>query len=263
MIGGTDGAHGLSEVDAYDTRTKQWRHATDLPTPRAFLGVAVGLDGRIYTMGGTPGAFYDLTSAEAYDEVTQRWVHLADLPMAREGLAAAAGADGRIYAIGGTQGGGDSRGPSYSVVDAYEPQTNQWQAVAPLRTPRQYLAAVRGPDGRIYAIGGAYTAAGLTTMEAYGPVIYLAPQSIPGGGTAVLTGTSFAASATVSVTWGAAPGGPLLGTGQTDKAGNLLHNIRIVIPQHVRPGQYAVTAEDNRSRYPVTAALSVVRLQAP
>jgi hypothetical protein len=185
------------------------------------------------------------------------------LPLARESLAAAAGPDGRIYAIGGGENGGDTLGPSYSEVDAYDPRTDQWQSVAPLGTPRQRLAAVRGPDGRIYAIGGADTAAGLATMEAYGPVINLQPQRIPVGGTAVLTGTNFAANATVRVTWGSTVGGPLLGTGHTDKTGTLLRSVKIVIPQGVRLGRYVVTAEDGRSRYPVTAPLAVMRGQAP
>ena len=259
MIGGSTGVDGLPEVDAYDIHTKQWTHVTDLPTPRAFLGVAVGLDGRIYTVGGTPGIYYDYTATEAYDVVTGQWTHLADLPWAREALAAATGADGRIYAIGGTEWSGDATQDRPHLRLSSMPTTRgrtsgrRWRRCA---RPAN-LAAVRGPDGRIYAIGGADTTAGLATMEAYGPVIHLMPAQSAPGHAVVLTGTNFAANATVAVTWGAIPGGTVLGTARTDRAGNLPHAVTVVIPPGVLPGHYMITAEDDRSRYPVTARVAV------
>jgi hypothetical protein len=276
VIGGSNGDEGEPEVDAYDIRTRRWTHVTDLPTPRGWLAVAAGPDGRIYAlggMGGTPGSWTDLATVEAYNVWTKQWVRLADLPSARQDLAAASGADGRIYAVGGTPYGvGDSPGPSSADVDAYDPHTNRWQVVSPLATARQDLAAARGADGRIYALGGygpiAPGASGpdvvLATVEAYGPVIHLLPPRAAAGSTTALTGTNFAARATVRVTWGSAPGRQLLGTGQTDAAGNLLHPITIVVPRDTGAGPYTITAEDDRSRYPVMATWTpTARLPTP
>jgi hypothetical protein len=265
-VRGPDGrvyAIGGDGVESYDTRQKRWTRVPDLPTGRTNLGAATGPDGRIYTVGGFVAPDFSVPTVEAYDVARQNWETLAPLPLARQDLGVAAGPDGRIYAIGGTQGGSVHGGPTYSVVDAYDPQSNRWQAVAPLRTPRQGLAAVRGVDGRIYALGGYSPTDILATVEAYGPLIHVTPQILTAGATVVLTGTNFAASATVSVTGGSAPGGQLLGSGQTDVAGTLLHPIKIIIPQGVRLGRYVVTVEDDRSRYPVTAPLAVVRRQAP
>ena len=43
---------------------------------------------------------------------------------------------------------------------------NSWTTVAPMPTPRYGLAAVSGPDGRIYAIGGDDGSSYLNTVEA-------------------------------------------------------------------------------------------------
>jgi Ca2+-binding RTX toxin-like protein len=50
-------------------------------------------------------------------------------------------------------------------VDAYDPATNTWEHKADMTFARSGLAAATGPDGRIYAMGGA----GLNVVEAYTP----------------------------------------------------------------------------------------------
>ena len=57
------------------------------------------------------------------------------MPTPRHILAAAAGADGRIYAIGG-----HDKGP-LNTVEAYDPGSDSWSAVAPMLTTREELAA--------------------------------------------------------------------------------------------------------------------------
>jgi N-acetylneuraminic acid mutarotase len=59
---------------------------------------------------------------------------------------------------------------SLAVVRAAPAERDGWSTAAPLGTARDYLAADRGPDGTIYAIGG-YDARGrpLRTVEAYNP----------------------------------------------------------------------------------------------
>src|SRR6266699_2790283 len=46
---------------------------------------------------------------------------------------------------------------------------SQWQSLTPLPTARNGPAAVLGPDGRIYALGGVNSSGNLTTVEAYDP----------------------------------------------------------------------------------------------
>jgi hypothetical protein len=73
-------------------------------------------------------------------------------------------------------GGADYFCQSVNTVAEFNVASDTWTMLAPLPTPRQQLAAVTGPAGKIYAIGGynggdsgcsgAHT---LTTVEAYSP----------------------------------------------------------------------------------------------
>src|SRR5205823_4005677 len=111
---------------------------------------------------------------------------------------------------------------------------------------------------RIYAMDGVNNPlGGLKSVEAYGPTIALAPASgIAGSGT-VLTGTNFAASASVSVYWGTVATGTLLATGATDASGALTAGVNVTVPA-ASPGAYAVTAVDNRSQYAVNTSYTVL-----
>ena len=66
--------------------------------------------------------------------------------------------------MGGTGQGGRTLG----TVETYNPQTNTWAAVAPMRTSRGNvgLAAVRG---KLYAVGGHDGIGVLHTAETYDP----------------------------------------------------------------------------------------------
>jgi len=267
-VRGPDGRIYLVGGGAYDTSRRRWTPVSAIPTTRDKFGAAIGLDGRIYVVGGYVDYTGTLAAVEAYNVSTGRWVTLRSLPEPRQDLGVAAGPDGRIYALGGATASGSVhfRNPSMSVVDAYDPHSDEWQAVAPLRTPRTALAAVQGADGRIYALGGvgphgsgsaASDEVGLATVEAYGPLIHVLPSDVALGSSAVLTGTNFAASATVTVTWGSTPGGRPVATGRTNRAGALLHPLRFHVPAGVAPGRYVVRAMDDRSRYPVIAPLAV------
>lgn len=147
----------------------QWKSITSMPTARSGLAVVLGPDGHIYAIGGFANNRY-LGNVEAYDPNTNTWIKLAAMPTARTSLAAVTGPDHLIYAIGGEANIGEGA-RSYNTVEAYDPTTNTWMTIAPLSISRTRLAAVLGPDGRIYAIGG-YTNFDpdpLNTVEAYTP----------------------------------------------------------------------------------------------
>jgi len=265
VMGANDG-QGMGAVEVYSPGDDRWTRLGDLIGGRGDFGVARGPDGRLYAIGGSPGSIYDLAVAEAYNVHTAHWTSLANMPTARRALAAATGADGRIYAIGG----GTAEGGPLATVEAYDVRTGRWSRVASLHTPRGGLKAVRGTDGRLYALGGAgggppsavrgtpiNPSDYLRVVEAYGPLLHTTPHRAAAGSSVVLTGTNFAASATVTVTWGGTPQGVALAIGHTNGAGALLHPLRFSIPAGTRPGQYVVTAKDDRSLYPVTVPLTV------
>jgi N-acetylneuraminic acid mutarotase len=161
----------LNTVEVYNPATNTWTAAAPMSRARVGLAAVLGPDGRIYAIGGfenTPFGPLPIKTVEAYDPATNQWSTVASLPTGRGYLTAAVGRDGRIYAIGGRAGGSGQRGGAFlNTVEAYDPRTNTWSTAPSLSAPRAGLAAVTGPDGRIYLVGGQdSTGNDLTTVEA-------------------------------------------------------------------------------------------------
>src|ERR1017187_9268505 len=81
--------------------------------------------------------------------------------------------DGRIIVLGGN---GNANNDDLASVAAYSPAHNTWQTLAPLPHARYGAAAVTGPQGKIYAIGGDFGGDSggngevtLQSVEAYSP----------------------------------------------------------------------------------------------
>ena len=168
-IGGDDDAGDiLATVEAYDTSAAAWSSVVPMSTPRTNLAASPGI-ARIYALGGSDGVG-PLATHEIYDPAAGAggaWSSGPALPTARESLAAVTGRDGNIYALGGYNGA------YLTTVEAFNPTTNAWitgaSAPPPMHTARFALAAVTGPDGLIYAIGGANASGALSTVERYNP----------------------------------------------------------------------------------------------
>ena len=102
----------------------------------------------------------------------QGWEPISQLPTDRWGLSAAV-VDDKIYIIGGTLTENE-RGPDgSSIIEAYDPQTNTWEQLTDMPTPRTYpyTAVV---NGIIYVFGGWYNEIGgklkyPVVVEAYDP----------------------------------------------------------------------------------------------
>jgi Kelch motif len=166
-IGGNGGSGPVATVEAYNPASPGWSAVVAMPTPRLNLAATAGT-ALIYALGGTNG-IGPLATHEIYNPAAGpggAWSSAPPLPTARSGLGAATGRDGNIYALGGYDG-------SYlTTVEAFDPTTMSWLtgASAPpaMPTARSGVAAVTGPDGRIYAIAGQNSSAqALTTVEAY------------------------------------------------------------------------------------------------
>jgi N-acetylneuraminic acid mutarotase len=144
-------------VQVYDAAGKQWKNAVPIPEPLHHPGVAA-LDGKIYVVGGFAGSFAKrnpLDSVWQYDPTADRWERRATLPTKRGALAAAA-LDGRIYALGGERFAAAGGGQAYEpVADAavYDPKTNAWEVLPPMRYRRDHLVA-GAIGGRLYAVAG-------------------------------------------------------------------------------------------------------------
>jgi len=90
---------------------------------------------------------------------------------ARAYLGAATASNGLIYAIGGENALNPNVLQDLGTVEAYSPTSNTWNDnLAPMPTPRHFLAVVTGSDGLIYALGGETEQNQiLNNLEAYDP----------------------------------------------------------------------------------------------
>lgn len=141
----------------FDTVTRNYSRLPDLPTELA-AGQLEYLNGRLHYVGGTNLArTTDLGSHYVLDmnaDVTT-WTTAAPLPLGRHHMGSAV-LGGKIYAVGGQTGQTGKAGIStLDNVDAYDPATDSWHTVAPLKLPRSHISdSTFVMDGRIVVAGG-------------------------------------------------------------------------------------------------------------
>ena len=147
--------------------TITWSAKTSMPTARTWISAAVQ-GGRLYVFGGLSSTT-KLNTVERYDPALNAWEARAAMPTARYGSAAVS-LNGLIYVIGGV----NASNQISAIVEVYDPAQDAWSAAAAMPTARCRLAAVAGPDGKIYALGGSTSSTlDLTgysaVVEAYDP----------------------------------------------------------------------------------------------
>jgi len=166
-IGGNTEGQMLPIVEAFDPQTGAWAEMAPMPTARSAPGVAV-LNGKIYVTGGFSSERDSVNTVEVYDPQTNTWATAPPMSEKRR-VHGVAALGGKIYAAGGLGDDGPPTSRGLSSVEVFDPQTNSWSAVAPMRAERWCisLTAVRG---KLYAVGGCNdTADSLATVEAYDP----------------------------------------------------------------------------------------------
>lgn len=167
-------------IDVYNLTAESWVQLADFDGIAPFCGVAVIHGSSIYALGGLlPGSEGTVTGKVLrYDISTQQVAPsgtCTQMPTPRFSFATAVGKDEVIYTIGGlgdyvASDGTVIRG-RLDTVEAYDHKTNIWKTCAPMSVPRAELAAVTGPDGSIYALGGlGRQGASGSWVERYNPV---------------------------------------------------------------------------------------------
>lgn len=249
VIGGEESSASVTAVASYAPSQGAWGTAAPLADARTNLAAAVGPDGKVYVAGGHNAAqavYYDLL--DVYDPQLGQWASGTPMVARRSDLCAAFGPDGRFYAIGGYTGTS-----GLTIVEAYTPAHAAWAPVAALNDPRDAGAAATLADGRIVALGGRMPAAqpGTSSVEIYGPVIRLDPPSTAAGQTITVHASNFAGAALLRISID----GVLTAAGTTDASGTSELTVRT--PAGTSAGGHAVQAVDDKSRYPVTAQLTI------
>jgi N-acetylneuraminic acid mutarotase len=95
-------------------------------------------------------------SARAQSATLGEWSEKTPMPTARKEISnATVFLDGKIYVIGGVSGNGSM----VSLVEAYDPETDTWEARAslPITVWRTIAAAA---DGKLFVFGGYQSLAG-------------------------------------------------------------------------------------------------------
>jgi N-acetylneuraminic acid mutarotase len=199
------GVGGSEKVEMYDPETDTWAQKSDIPTPRNFLATSV-VDGKIYVMGGNQDLWGDpLATVEVYDPETDTWESKAEMPMARAALSTAS-LNGKIYVFGGSGDCDTNKCKVIATVDEYDPETDTWQTVSEMPTPRLMLATCV-IDDQIYVIGGMLIIAGPGSwaVEAYHPETntWEEKANLP----SARTGSASVVADTIYVSGGVAGGG--------------------------------------------------------
>ncbi|XP_026865476.2 kelch-like protein 36 [Electrophorus electricus] len=153
-VGGRNDSGALSSVEVYHPVEDYWTYVAGLP--RFTYGHAGTMHkGVVYISGGHDyqiGPYRrDMLS---YDpSAGDSWTERQAMTLAR-GWHCMASLQDKIYAIGGSDDHEDSM-ERFDVleVEAFDPQTEQWSRVAPLRIPNSE-AAVAVCGGKIYVMGG-------------------------------------------------------------------------------------------------------------
>ena len=122
---------------------------TMLP-PMAHARVGFGLvtiDDKIYAIGGSNDMSDPLTSMEEFNIYTNKWRSLPDMNLKRAWSAYAV-ANKKIYVIGG-----GIMGKLYESVECFDPRSETWISVAPMKE-RRFDARAIGLGENIYVFGG-------------------------------------------------------------------------------------------------------------
>lgn len=156
----------------YSTAANTYTSMPALPAARGG-GALVLIDRTLHYFGGSNASRKDAGTHWTLNiDTGTAWTTRAALPTPRNHLGAAV-LNGKIYAIGG-QSGQDAAAIYRSNVDAYDPVTNTWMAVASLPQVRSHHnASTFVMGGRIIVVGGesAYSNAKLANVTAYNPAL--------------------------------------------------------------------------------------------
>ncbi len=107
----------------------------------------VTIDDKIYAIGGSNDMSDPLVSVEEYNIYTNKWRSIPDMNLKRAWSAYAV-ANKKIYVIGG-----GIMGKLYEAVECFDPRSEMWSSVAPMKE-RRFDARSIGRGDDVYVFGG-------------------------------------------------------------------------------------------------------------
>jgi N-acetylneuraminic acid mutarotase len=152
----------MATTEVLDIATGTWSTAAPMLTARNHHGASL-IDGKIYVVGGRIGSTFiiglsnNVSTNEVYDIAKNTWAAVLGMPTPRSGVGTAV-LNGRMHVLGGEAYLNDLVG-TYRTHEAFDPNTNTWQRLPPMPTPRHGLA-VAEIGGKMYAVSGSNVAGG-------------------------------------------------------------------------------------------------------
>ena len=152
-VGGASGNSLLNTVEAYDPATNTWSAVSSMPTRREGPGV-VGVNGKLYVVGGNVSGGSPSGIVEVYDPVTNAWSSpLPPLSTPRSHFSLVA-AGSLLYAIGGdVAANGTAVTGIVERLDLSQPAP-AWTTLNPMPTPRRFTAAGALNNGSLIVVVG-------------------------------------------------------------------------------------------------------------
>lgn len=150
VLGGFDErARVVATVSVYDTRTRTWARAADLPVRMHHANVAA-VDGRIYVLGFLTGFdFAEDGRGFVYDPADDTWSDGPRMPaQTQRGASGVAVVGARIHLLGGLAGR-----RAVERCNGYDVASGEWFDMPPLPRVADHMAA-GGVAGRVVVAGG-------------------------------------------------------------------------------------------------------------
>ena len=155
----------LTTVEVFNTTSRQWHTATELPESLLYSSMTVCGD-RVFLLGGygeggkwtqsvyscsltalLPSLRGRLARALSRSGSSDTWTRVADLPGP---CSTAVSLQRQLLAVGGL----DSNNIPTSDIRRYDPSTNSWEVISHMTTPRSRCLAAVLPDNKLMVVGG-------------------------------------------------------------------------------------------------------------
>nr|XP_014284323.1 kelch-like protein diablo isoform X2 [Halyomorpha halys] len=182
-VGGEDDKVVLRGVECFSPSNKSWKSLACLPFAISKHGIVASGKNNIYLAGGEFPDGGPSRNVLRYEAVLDTWQEVEPMLVPRSELGLGV-VDGEIYAIGGWDGSG-----RLDSCERYDPTTNTWTMVSPMKTALT-SPAVATQGCNLFVTGGAVLedGDGIHLVQKYSPLTdswtEMPPMRIPRSGAA-------------------------------------------------------------------------------
>jgi N-acetylneuraminic acid mutarotase len=180
LIGQDQSGASGAVAEEYDPSTNAWSALAARPELQAIETVTLLRSGKVLVTGTFgPQEYGAAAGAVLFDPISNTWSTVASPALTRLFPTATLMPDGDLLLLGGIHYGehwSSERFDALSSAEEYDPVTNSWTPVAPMRQARWGQTATLMPGGDVLVVGGSeetgtfgFNEGGLRNAELYDP----------------------------------------------------------------------------------------------